>query len=133
MLPPKISCICDWPSLVTFSEISPGYVSFCLLSTSDRTDTDALDLSLTGKNVRADKAKRLGLVDLLVEPLGKWGDGGMEGGVSEVRDATYIFSLYTKQCICTSPVHLVCDAWVEVLWLLCIVYVIRAQPAELPR
>ena len=32
-----------------------------------------------------------------------------------------------------SPVHLVCDAWVEVLWLLCIVYVIRAQPAELPR
>ena len=28
---------------------------------------DALDLSLTGKNVRADKAKRLGLVDLLVE------------------------------------------------------------------
>ena len=83
--------------------------------------------------MRADKAKRLGLVDLLVEPLGKWGDGGMEGGVSEVRDATYIFSLYTKQCICTSPVHLVCDAWVEVLWLLCIVYVIRAQPAELPR
>ena len=33
----------------------------------------------------------------------------------------------------SSPVHLVCDAWVEVLWLLCIVYVIRAQPAELPR
>ena len=25
-----------------------------------------------------------------------------------------------------------CDALVEVLWLLCIVYVIRAQPAELP-
>ena len=36
---------------------------------------DALDLSLTGKNVRADKAKRLGLVDLLVEPLGRWGEG----------------------------------------------------------
>ena len=33
----------------------------------------------------------------------------------------------------SSPVHLVCDALVEVLWLLCIVYVIRAQPAELPR
>ena len=32
---------------------------------------DVLDLSLTGKNVRADKAKRLGLVDLLVEPLGR--------------------------------------------------------------
>ena len=32
-----------------------------------------------------------------------------------------------------SPVYLVCDALVEVLWLLCIVYVIRAQPAELPR
>ena len=33
----------------------------------------------------------------------------------------------------SSPVYLVCDALVEVLWLLCIVYVIRAQPAELPR
>lgn len=30
----------------------------------------ALDLELTGKNVRADKAKKLGIVDLLVEPLG---------------------------------------------------------------
>ena len=30
-----------------------------------------------------------------------------------------------------SPVYLVCDALVEVLWLLCIVYVIRVQPAEL--
>ena len=29
------------------------------------------------------------------------------------------------------PVDLVCDALVEVLWLLCIVQVIRAQPAEL--
>ena len=33
----------------------------------------------------------------------------------------------------SSPVYLVFDALVEVLWLLCIVYVIRAQPAELPR
>ncbi len=31
---------------------------------------DALDIALTGKNVRADKAKKLGLVDLLVDPLG---------------------------------------------------------------
>ena len=31
-----------------------------------------------------------------------------------------------------SPVYLVCDALVEVLWLLCILYVIQAQPAELP-
>jgi enoyl-CoA hydratase/long-chain 3-hydroxyacyl-CoA dehydrogenase len=31
---------------------------------------DALDLCLTGKNVRADKAKKLGLVDMLVDPLG---------------------------------------------------------------
>jgi len=30
----------------------------------------ALDLELTGKSVRADKAKKLGLVDLLVDPLG---------------------------------------------------------------
>ena len=33
---------------------------------------DALDLCLTGKNVRADKAKRLGLVDMLVDPLGRY-------------------------------------------------------------
>lgn len=31
---------------------------------------DALDMMLTGKTVRADKAKKLGIVDLLVEPLG---------------------------------------------------------------
>ncbi|XP_018569181.1 trifunctional enzyme subunit alpha, mitochondrial [Anoplophora glabripennis] len=31
---------------------------------------NALDLMLTGKNVRADKAKKLGIVDLLVDPLG---------------------------------------------------------------
>lgn len=31
---------------------------------------NALDLMLTGKNVRADRAKKLGIVDLLVEPLG---------------------------------------------------------------
>lgn len=30
----------------------------------------ALDLALTGKNVKADKAKKLGIVDLLVNPLG---------------------------------------------------------------
>ena len=30
-----------------------------------------------------------------------------------------------------SPVYQVCDALVEVLWLLCIVYVIRPHPAEL--
>ena len=32
-----------------------------------------------------------------------------------------------------SPLHLVCDALVEVLWLLCVVYVIPTQPAELPQ
>ncbi|XP_012266008.2 trifunctional enzyme subunit alpha, mitochondrial [Athalia rosae] len=31
---------------------------------------DALDLALTGKTVKADKAKKLGLVDLVVDPLG---------------------------------------------------------------
>lgn len=30
----------------------------------------ALDMALTGKTVRADKAKKLGLVDLLVDPIG---------------------------------------------------------------
>ena len=44
--------------------------------------------------------------------------------------------MHTYTCACnslSSPVYLVCDALVEVLGLLCIVYVIRAQPAELPR
>ena len=31
---------------------------------------DALDMALTGKNVRAEKAKKMGLVDMLVDPLG---------------------------------------------------------------
>ena len=61
---------------------------------------DALDLSLTGKNVRADKAKRLGLVDLLVEPLGMWGGGG--GGREEgERKGCYIqlmfVYMYTRE------------------------------------
>lgn len=30
----------------------------------------ALDLALTGKTLKADKAKKLGLVDLLVDPIG---------------------------------------------------------------
>lgn len=29
-----------------------------------------LDMALTGKNIRADKAKKLGIIDLLVDPLG---------------------------------------------------------------
>ena len=40
---------------------------------------DALDLCLTGKNVRADKAKKLGLVDMLVDPLGTHCTYVMEG------------------------------------------------------
>lgn len=31
---------------------------------------NALDVALTGKTLRADKAKKLGIVDLLVDPLG---------------------------------------------------------------
>ena len=30
----------------------------------------ALDMYLTGKNIRADKAKKMGLVDSTVDPLG---------------------------------------------------------------
>lgn len=33
--------------------------------------TDALDLMLTGKTVNAKKAKKLGLVDSVMEPIGK--------------------------------------------------------------
>ena len=54
-----------------------------------------------------------------------YGDGVFAGLITA---AFFIPSL-------SSPVYLVCDALIEVLWLLCIVhvYVIRAQPAELPR
>ena len=45
----------------------------------------------------------------------------------EIHVLTFSFMLSLS-----SLVHLVCDAWVEVLWLLCIVYVIGAQLAELP-
>lgn len=31
----------------------------------------AFDMMLTGRNIRADKAKKMGLVDQLVDPLGK--------------------------------------------------------------
>jgi len=31
----------------------------------------ALDMILTGKSVKADKAKKLGLVDMTVDPLGR--------------------------------------------------------------
>ena len=75
---------------------------------------DALDLSLTGKNVRADKAKRLGLVDLLVEPLGRWG-GGREGwrGEGERRGMLYSVDVHVyvhvkeegNQLFCSIPLH----------------------------
>ena len=32
----------------------------------------ALDMMLTGKTIKADKAKKMGLVDQVVQPLGKW-------------------------------------------------------------
>ena len=32
----------------------------------------ALDMCLTGKNIRADKAKKMGLVDSTVDPLGMY-------------------------------------------------------------
>lgn len=31
----------------------------------------AFDMMLTGRNIRADKAKKMGLVDQLVDPLGE--------------------------------------------------------------
>lgn len=32
---------------------------------------NALDMMLTGKTIRPDKAKKMGLVDQIIEPLGK--------------------------------------------------------------
>lgn len=47
----------------------------------------ALDLELTGKNVKADKAKKLGIVDLLVAPLGP--------GLKSAEENTIEFLEYT--------------------------------------
>lgn len=45
---------------------------------------NALDLALTGKTVKADRAKKLGIVDLLVDPLGP----GLD--FSEARTLQYL-------------------------------------------
>lgn len=45
---------------------------------------NALDLALTGKTVKADRAKKLGIVDLLVDPLGP----GLDS--SEARTLQYL-------------------------------------------
>ena len=52
---------------------------------------DALDMALTGKNVRAEKAKKLGLVDLLVDPLGP----GLKS--SEERTIEYLEEVAVEQ------------------------------------
>ena len=63
-----------------------------------------------------------------VYTLCQWGSACHEYGIYCLITAGFSFMLSSS-----SPVYLVCEALVEVLWLLCIVYVIRAQPAELPR
>ena len=48
-------------------------------------------MALTGKNVRAEKAKKLGLVDLLVDPLGP----GLKS--SEERTIEYLEEVAVEQ------------------------------------
>lgn len=50
----------------------------------------ALDLALTGKSVKADKAKKLGIVDLLVTPLGP--------GLKSAEENTLEYLEYTAIC-----------------------------------
>ena len=52
----------------------------------------ALDMMLTGKTIKADKAKKMGLVDQIVQPLGKWRATGSDL-ISRVR----CFSFRVKQ------------------------------------
>ena len=33
---------------------------------------NSFDMMLTGKNIRPSKAKKMGLVDALVDPIGEW-------------------------------------------------------------
>ncbi|XP_078069108.1 trifunctional enzyme subunit alpha, mitochondrial-like [Mustelus asterias] len=47
---------------------------------------NAFDMMLTGKNIRADKAKKMGLVDLLVSPLGPGLKNPEEGTIEFLED-----------------------------------------------
>lgn len=51
----------------------------------------ALDMALTGKNVKADKAKKLGIIDLLVDPLGP-GNKAAEQNTIEYLEKTAILA-----------------------------------------
>lgn len=47
---------------------------------------DALDIALTGKMVKAKKAKSLGIIDLLVEPLGPGVDSAEKNNLKYLED-----------------------------------------------
>lgn len=64
---------------------------------------DALDMCLTGKNIRADKAKRLGLVDQVVNPLGP----GLKSPEDRTMEYLEEVAVQTARCVCVC-VH---SAW----------------------
>lgn len=57
-----------WPSGVTINDKSHAMFSICHCQVGL---PSAFDMMLTGRNIRADKAKKMGLVDQLVDPLGE--------------------------------------------------------------
>ena len=59
---------------------------------------DALDMCLTGKNIRADKAKRLGLVDQVVNPLGP----GLKSPEDRTMEYLEEVAVQTARCVCVS-------------------------------
>uniref|UniRef100_A0A452IDB9 Trifunctional enzyme subunit alpha, mitochondrial n=1 Tax=Gopherus agassizii TaxID=38772 RepID=A0A452IDB9_9SAUR len=65
---PKMVSEEDEQSL-SFTWLSPGLTPSCLSAFQVGLPA-AFDMMLTGKNIRADRAKRMGLVDQLIDPLG---------------------------------------------------------------
>lgn len=55
---------------------------------------NALDMALTGKTVKADKAKKFGIVDLLVDPLGPGIAPAEERQVHTLFFFSFLFALF---------------------------------------
>lgn len=56
--------------VVCYFKLNTIFLSTCFRMPVLTSIPTTLDLALTGKTVKADKAKKLGIVDLLVAPLG---------------------------------------------------------------
>lgn len=61
-------------------------------------------MALTGKNIRADKAKKMGLVDLLVDPLGPGIKPQEEMNVEYIEQVAVEIARFVGHCLLPSVV-----------------------------